>query len=166
MRTYRAVKVTTLKPGVTVYDLGQNFSGWPEISVRGPRGSAVKLIPGELLTDEGVVTQRSFDGPVWFTYTLGGQGGERWHPRFTYSGFRYVQAQVVPAPGSTTLPRVENVTGIFIHSSARRLAYFRRAIRSSIKFTGSSISPSRAICRVCSPIARTARSWAGWSRHI
>ena len=67
---------------MTVYDLGQNFSGWPEISVRGPRGSAVKLIPGELLTDEGVVTQRSFDGPVWFTYTLGRQGGERWHPRF------------------------------------------------------------------------------------
>lgn len=125
MQTYRTVKVTTPKRGITVYDLGQNFSGWPEISVRGPRGSAVKLTPGELLTDDGLVTQRSFDGPVWFTYILGGQGVERWHPRFTYSGFRYVQVQTTPAPGSNALPHIENVAGIFIHSSARPAGAFQ-----------------------------------------
>ncbi|MCX6620794.1 MAG: alpha-L-rhamnosidase N-terminal domain-containing protein, partial [Acidobacteria bacterium] len=31
MRTYRTVKVTEPKPGTRVYDLGQNFSGWPRI---------------------------------------------------------------------------------------------------------------------------------------
>ncbi|MBS1805179.1 MAG: family 78 glycoside hydrolase catalytic domain [Acidobacteria bacterium] len=125
IQTYRTVKVTTPKPGVTVYDLGQNFSGWPEISVRGPRGSSVKLIPGELLTDDGLVTQRSFDGPVWFTYTLAGQGIEHWHPRFTYSGFRYVQVETTPASGSTALPQVASMTGVFVHSSARPTGTFQ-----------------------------------------
>ena len=125
MQTYKPVKVATPKPGINVYDLGQNFSGWPEISVSGARGSSVKLIPGELLTDDGLVTQRSFDGPVWFTYTLRGQGVERWHPRFTYGGFRYVQVQLIPAPDSQAPPRVVELTGAFIHSSARPTGIFQ-----------------------------------------
>ena len=36
---------TEPKPGVLVYDLGQNFAGWPEITVSGPAGAVVKLIP-------------------------------------------------------------------------------------------------------------------------
>ena len=32
-----AVKQTEVKPGELVYDLGQNFAGWPEIEVRGRR---------------------------------------------------------------------------------------------------------------------------------
>ena len=36
MHTYMPAKVTKPKPGVAVYDLGQNFAGWPEISVSGP----------------------------------------------------------------------------------------------------------------------------------
>lgn len=125
MHVYRPIKVTTPKAGVHVYDLGQNFSGWPDIAVHGSAGSSVKLIPGELLTNDGLVTQRSFDGPVWFTYILGGHGTERWHPRFTYSGFRYVQVETSPAPGSNTQPAVDELTGIFLHSSARRTGTFQ-----------------------------------------
>ncbi|MFP5228367.1 MAG: family 78 glycoside hydrolase catalytic domain, partial [Acidobacteriota bacterium] len=124
LHVYRTVKVTTSKPGVTVYDLGQNFAGWPEIAVRGLRGSSVKLIPGELLTDDGLVTQRTFHGPVWFTYVLSGHGVERWHPRFTYSGFRYVQVETAPAADSRALPHVDELSGIFVHSSARETGAF------------------------------------------
>jgi len=124
LHIYRTVKVTTPKPGISVYDLGQNFSGWPQISVSGPRGSSVKLIPGELLTDDGLVSQRTFHGPVWFTYTLDGHGVERWHPLFTYSGFRYVQVETTPAPASDAQPRVEELQGVFIHSSAQPTGTF------------------------------------------
>ena len=44
---------------VTVYDLSQNFAGRPEITVSGPAGSEVRILPGELLTETGRVTQRS-----------------------------------------------------------------------------------------------------------
>lgn len=94
---YEPVKVTHLKPGVSVYDLGQNFAGWPEIEVSGQRGASVKLIAGELLDANGLVTQRSADAypdsQNAFTYVLRGGGVDKWHPRFSYYGFRYVQAE-------------------------------------------------------------------------
>ena len=38
MKTYAPVKTTEVKPGVVVYDLGQNFAGWPDVKVRGREG--------------------------------------------------------------------------------------------------------------------------------
>lgn len=93
MRVRDAVGVTQPKPGIYVYDLGQNTSGRPILRVKGPRGSTVKLIPGELLDGDGLVTQRSSGGPVWFSYTLAGKGIEEWRPQFSYYGFRYVQVE-------------------------------------------------------------------------
>ena len=92
MHTYLPLKARQLKPGVLVYDLGQNFAGWPQITV-GARGRDVKLVPGELLDKDGSVSQRSSGGLQWFSYTLRGAGGENWHPRFSYYGFRYVQVE-------------------------------------------------------------------------
>lgn len=120
MHIYHPVRVAKIMPGVTVYDLGQNFSGWPVITVEGPAGSSVKLIPGEQITPTGTVSQRSMGGgPIWFTYILNGHGVEHWHPRFSYTGFRYVQVETIPAPGSVIHPRVLSLSGAFIHSSAR-----------------------------------------------
>ncbi|MCC7496249.1 MAG: family 78 glycoside hydrolase catalytic domain [Bryobacterales bacterium] len=112
MQTFHAVDVTTPRAGIRVYDLGQNFSGWPVIRVQGPAGAAVKLIPGELLDAGGLVTQRSSGQPQWYTYTLRGGAAETWAPRFSYYGFRYVQ---VEAPASVT---VRSLTGEFIHAAA------------------------------------------------
>lgn len=93
MRTFEPLQVSEPRPGVRVYDLGQNFSGRPRITVRGPAGATVKLISGELRDDAGLVTQKNSGSPVWFSYSARGDGEETWHPRFTYTGFRYVQAE-------------------------------------------------------------------------
>lgn len=93
MEEFTPVKITEPKPGVFVYDLGQNISGWPKLTVRGSAGATVKMIPGELLADTGLVSQRSSGGPVSFSYTLRGDGEETWSPRFSYYGFRYVQIE-------------------------------------------------------------------------
>jgi hypothetical protein len=116
VKTYTPIKVTEPQPGIFIYDLGQNFSGWPEISTRGPRGSSIKLIAGELLDREGLASQRSSGGPQWFTYTLKGQGTESWHPCFSYWGFRYVQVERQPDAGA--MPEVLSVEGQFIHAAA------------------------------------------------
>jgi len=118
LATFRAAKITEPKPGVRIYDLGQNFSGWPRIRVKGPAGATVKLIPGELLDDAGIVTQRSSGGPQWFAYTLGGTGEENWHPRFSYYGFRYVQVEI---PAGVEVLALD---GQFIHSSAEAAGEF------------------------------------------
>ena len=110
---YRPIKVTEPQPGVHVYDLGQNFSGWPQITVTGEAGAVVKLIGGELLNDQGLVSQATFHGPQWFGYTLAGRGtAEIWHPRFSYLGFRYVQVEIT---GKATVTALE---GQFLHAAA------------------------------------------------
>ena len=118
------------RPGITVLDLGENFSGWPRIVVRGLRGSRVKLLPGELLDSEGLVSQRSGnarpDNEVSFSYTLSGDGEETWAPRFSYYGFRYVQVEgAVPAgmaqPEDTVLVCL---VGEFLHADLPQAGRF------------------------------------------
>ena len=121
---FKSVKTTQPRPGVTVYDLGRNFSGWPALKVSGPAGAVVKITPGELLDKDGLVTQRSSGGPTYFSYTLKGQGEEAWHPRFSYYGFRYAQAETRPAVADGKMPDVGAVSGQFIHSSAETVGTF------------------------------------------
>jgi alpha-L-rhamnosidase len=123
MHTYTPVRVTHPKAGVTVYDLGQNFGGWPEIEVRGHTGATVKLISGELLDKNGLAWQRSSGGPEWFSYTLRGEGVETWHPRFSYYGFRYVQVEVTGADGAGSA-RIVSLRGKAIHSTSRAVGEF------------------------------------------
>ena len=108
------VAVTHPAPQVTVYDLGQNFAGWPEIEVSGEAGVKVKLVAGELLDPKGFVTQRSANASPKdensFSYVLKGDGVERWHPRFSYWGFRYVEV----SEGATA---IHHLDGRFLHDA-------------------------------------------------
>jgi alpha-L-rhamnosidase len=119
---YDPVLMTIPRPGVFVYDLGKNFSGWPVIAVRGAAGRQVRLLPGELLDEEGLVTQRSANASpgdaVLFNYTLAGEGIERWHPRFSYYGFRYVQVEGAAPPGlgESAVPELLELRGAFLHT--------------------------------------------------
>jgi len=121
---YKTLSVSHPRPGITVYDLGQNFAGWPEVTVIGPAGASVRMLCGELLDKEGLVTQRSanaFAGdPALFDYTLRGSGGpERWHPRFSYYGFRYVQVEA-----SSPAVAVVSLTGEAIRQDDTRTGSF------------------------------------------
>jgi hypothetical protein len=118
MQVFHPVKTTEPRPGVKVYDFGQNFSGWPAITVRGTAGASLKMIPGELLDANGLVSQRSSGAPQWFSYTLKGTAEETWSPRFSYYGFRYVQ---VEPSGDAELAAIE---GRFIHAAAPQIGEF------------------------------------------
>lgn len=126
MQTYASVRQTEPKPGVLVYDLGQNFAGWPEITVSGTAGATVKLIPGELLNADGTVSQRSSGEPQWFSYTLRGSGQEQWHPRFSYYGFRYVQVEgATPSKSPQSVkPRLVALKGEAVHTSSEAIGSF------------------------------------------
>jgi alpha-L-rhamnosidase len=124
LHTYQSVRITHPKPGSTVYDFGQNFAGWPQITVTGPAGSSLKLTPGELLNPDGTVSQRSSGGPQWFSYTLGGTGTETWHPRFSYYGFRFVQVEDAGQGAAAGKAQVLSLRGEAVHSSSRAVGSF------------------------------------------
>jgi hypothetical protein len=124
LHTYDPVKISRPRPGITVYDLGQNFAGWPAISVSGPAGATVKLTPGELLNKDGTVSQRSSGGPQWFRYTLRGGRVEAWRPRFSYYGFRYVQVEDDGTGRESGKARILHLRGEAVHSSSAEAGSF------------------------------------------
>ena len=99
-----------------VYDMGQNLSGFPQITVRGQRGQTVKLTMGETLTDDGHVSQKHTGRPHYHTYTLKGDGEETWHPRFSYYGFRYIEVE--------TDAELLDLRSCFIYNSAPKIGEF------------------------------------------
>ena len=127
--TLKPVGVSEPKPGVFVFDLGQNFAGWVRLRVQGPRGTKVIMRMGERIYDNGTLngmtavagqikglradgTPRGGPGApeiAWQsnTYTLRGGQPEAYTPRFTFHGFRYVE--VTGYPGRPTLDAVEGL---------------------------------------------------------
>ncbi len=116
--TFTPVKTTELKPGVTVYDFGQNAAQMPVITVSGPAGASVKLWPSELLGANQDIDQESTGSPIFSTYTLAGGKNETWSPRFFYSGYRYLKIEAFPAPGGGDLPVIHEMKSRVVHSSS------------------------------------------------
>ncbi|MCX6225763.1 MAG: family 78 glycoside hydrolase catalytic domain [Bacteroidia bacterium] len=117
METFTPAKITELPDSTWVYDFGQNASGIPEIKVRATAGQTIRLTPGELINDNGQVTQQASGGPHYYEYTSDGISEKPWSPRFSYYGFRYLSLRGgVPAgkPNPRSLPVVENV--LFHHT--------------------------------------------------
>ena len=120
-RELSARKMTEPKPGVFVFDLGQNMVGAVRLTVSGTAGTTVRLRHAEVLNPDGTLytdnlrTARATD-----TYTLRGGGAETYEPRFTFHGFRYVE--VTGFPGR---PSLDAVVGRVIHTSAPFTMDFR-----------------------------------------
>lgn len=74
-----------------VCDLGKNISGIVKIKVSGSRGDKVRVLPGELLGEDGGINQEFTGSPHYYEYTLSGREEEIFCPKFTYYGFRYVE---------------------------------------------------------------------------
>lgn len=81
--------------GVFVTDFGQNLAGWAEITVKGERGAVVTLKFGELIDKNGYVNRLNLRSAACIDkYILKGDGIEKFSPRFTYHGFRYMQTEI------------------------------------------------------------------------
>ncbi|MGO9204363.1 MAG: family 78 glycoside hydrolase catalytic domain [Limisphaerales bacterium] len=118
------LSVKPLRPGAAVYDLGQNVSLMPRLTVRGPPGAVVKIIPAELVKPDGSVDRGSCGGGAcYWQYTLAGGAAEKWFPKFFYHGCRYLQVECAPPPGGE-LPRLESLQGVVVHSSSPAVGEF------------------------------------------
>ncbi len=114
------VALSNPRPGVYVYDMGQNFSGWARLRVRGPRGTTVKMRFAELAYEDGMINRENIRAAKSRdTYTLRGEGLEVYEPRFTYHGFRYVE--VTGFPGT---PSLDSVRGRVIHTAVETTGSF------------------------------------------
>lgn len=109
-----------------VMDMGQNLAGFPEIIAKGSRGDTIRLTPGESLNEDGTVSQKQTGSKHYYEYVLKGEGEEYWHPRFTYYGFRYIQADLLPNSENrdSSLPEIKEINSCFIYNSADKISTF------------------------------------------
>ena len=121
-------KISTKKDSIFIYDFRQNASGIIKIKIRGDKGQTVRFTPGELLGNDSLVTQQATGNPYYFSYTLKGDEEEIWMPRFTYYGFRYVQANgAVPDkyPNPGNLPVIEDIQFLHTRNSSPETGSFK-----------------------------------------
>ena len=102
--TLPAVQMKEVKPGIWIFDFGQNIAGWCRLRVKGAAGIKIRMRHAETVGADGLLhdvvlrSARATD-----TYILKGDPqGELWEPRFTSHGFRYVELTGFPGKPSTT----------------------------------------------------------------
>jgi hypothetical protein len=122
------VSAKKLNASTIVFDLGQNCSVMPRLSVSGARGAFVRIVPSELLKPDGTVDRSSCtqDGvrPAWWQYTLAGDGAENYFPKFFYQGCRYLQVELFAADAGGALPKINKIEGVVVHSSSEPAGEF------------------------------------------
>jgi len=117
----KPVGLTQPKPGVFVFDLGQNMVGWARLRVRGPAGHLVTLRFAEMTNADGsIYTENLREARCTDRYLLRGTGQlEVFEPHFTFHGFRYVELTGFPGQ-----PDLETITGVVVHSDVPKIGTF------------------------------------------
>lgn len=129
------VSKAEIKPGVFVFDMGQNFAGVVRLRVNGPAGTHITLKYGEdkyadgkvnLMTGVAGQIKAGNGGPgaphvAWQedSYILKGTGVETWSPKFTFHGFRYVEVSGWPG-----VPSLTDIEGLRMNSDLEESGKF------------------------------------------
>lgn len=116
------VRITAPMPEVRVYDFGKITAGWASICVKEAPGTRIKLTYGEKLLENGRVDMQTKCAVFQFwepaqtdIYVCSGRK-ERWAPKFSYKGFRYIEVEGVDHEIS--------ITGLPLHNDLKRTGYF------------------------------------------
>lgn len=105
-----------------IYDFQQNFSGRIRVRVNGPRGAVIRFRYAEVLNPDGTIyTENLRSAKSTDIYVCAGDGEICWEPRFTFHGFRYVEADVSQLESDSTL----ELTGLVLHSDMRPTGTFQ-----------------------------------------
>jgi hypothetical protein len=76
------------------------------------------------VNEDGSANQRGSGGPFYFDYIIKGGQEEKWSPRFTYYGFRYLQVQCIPKNAGGKQPSIIKVEGQHIRNAAEEAGEF------------------------------------------
>jgi alpha-L-rhamnosidase len=116
--TLRPVRIWRSPSGETMVDFGQNLVGWLRFTVRGERGTEVRIRHAEVLADDELATEPLRAAAATDRAILSG-GDDRFEPTLTFHGFRY--AELTGWPG---LPTADDLEAVVVHSAMPRTGWF------------------------------------------
>jgi alpha-L-rhamnosidase len=125
VRAIAAQSVIETRPGVWLFDLGVNFTGWARLRVDAPRATAIDLKFGELMTAKNEIDwdtqgRRAVGVYQHSRYIAGGNGPEYFESKFTFHGFRYVEVSGLPKA-----PTPDALTGYLVRSDVPLIGKFK-----------------------------------------
>lgn len=147
MAVHKPVRITQLPGGIVSYDLGQNASHMPRVTVSGPAGSTIRIIPAEEVAEDGTLVRTTMGGLHrginWWQYTKRSDEPETWTPGYFYVGCRHLQVEHY-APGEALRdsiealklqmpdpsepagrPRIEALEGVVLHADVAETGDFK-----------------------------------------
>ena len=120
----KPVCIKKSKDGNWIFDFGENITGFPEICAEQPTGTRWVMKMSEDLDKNGEMDYTSTG--VFATgciqkdeYIFKGEGVEKWRPRFTYHGFRYLELS-----GCDVQPKSEWIIAHTMHSDVKVRGHF------------------------------------------
>ncbi|MFT3780582.1 MAG: family 78 glycoside hydrolase catalytic domain [Nibricoccus sp.] len=127
-----SVSLNEIKPGVWIYDLAQNISGWARLKLPPlPAGTKIVVRHGERLSPDGTLyTENLRRAKATDTYIVRGDShGETYEPHFTFHGFQYLELTAYSTDNGHLLddkfrPDLATVTGCVIHSATPLAGHF------------------------------------------
>jgi alpha-L-rhamnosidase len=85
-------RMTEPKPGVLIYDFGQNMAGVEKLVISGAAGTDVQVRVGEALNPDGTLyTENLRTAKATDHFILSGLATDVLVPHFTFHGFRYIE---------------------------------------------------------------------------
>ena len=107
-----AKKVTEPKHNVKIIDFGQNFAGWSSLTLKGKRGTKIRIRYSEELDGAGNLDVTCNENArATAEYILKGGGAELYEPHFTFFGFQYIEIT-----SDQPLPEILKAEGCVVHS--------------------------------------------------
>ncbi len=108
----KPLSVKQIKPGVYIYDMGQNMVGWVSLTATGKPGVKVTMRFAENLKPDGNLYLANIrSAKVTDTYIFNNDSVVNWQPRFTYHGFRYVELS-----GLASKPDLSTINGCVVNN--------------------------------------------------
>jgi alpha-L-rhamnosidase len=131
----KPVSLTEITPGVFIYDLAQNISGWVRLKLPPlPAGTRITIRHGERLSPDGTLyvenLRRAKATDTYITRgdshsapspLASGPSPTTYEPHFTFHGFQFVELTGFPP---NVKPDITTVTGCAIHSATPPAGHF------------------------------------------
>ncbi|RMJ19127.1 hypothetical protein CDV36_001194 [Fusarium kuroshium] len=129
--TFTPVSQVMVKPGVIMYDLGQNASIMVRVVASGIAGAEYRVRYSETIGEDGLVLMpdplfKEFETGVYSKITLSGQEEQEvWTPDFSFTSARYIQVEGASLDGKDGLPIIHSLTARHVSSGAPKLGFVK-----------------------------------------
>ena len=116
--TRQPERIWSSPSGRTLVDFGQNLVGWLRFTVRGPRGSEIRIRHAEVLEDGELGVRPLRDAQATDRFVLSGDD-DFFEPTKTFHGFRYAEVSGWPGP-----VKPDDLEAVVVHSDMRATGTF------------------------------------------